>query len=101
MSDEERIQTRLGDDRIDIAIDPPQRSPFDASKKVEKLAVSVRWLPSGDTPESVTPSRTGGGFEFAIGEKRFVYDRLGAAPTLGRHSPNGQRPRVCGGACLR
>ena len=77
VSDEERIQTRLGDDRIDIAIDPPQRSPFDASKKVEKLAVSVRWLPSGDTPESVTPSRTGGGFEFAIGEKRFVYDRLG------------------------
>ena len=78
VSDEERIQTRLGDNRIDITLDPPRPSPFDASKKVEKLAVSVRWLPSGDTPESVTPSPTdSGGFRFAVGERHFVYDRLG------------------------
>ncbi len=77
VSDEERIRTRLGDDRIDIALDPPQPSPFDSSNSIDKLAVSVRWLPSGDAPESVTPSPTDGGFTFAVGEKSFVYDRLG------------------------
>ena len=75
--EEERIRTRLGDDRIDIALDPPQSSPFDASKKIDKLAVSVRWMPDGDAPESVTPSPTDGGFTFAVGDRRFVYDRLG------------------------
>ena len=82
VSDEEKIQTRLGDDRIDIALDPPQPSPFDASKKVEKLAVSVLWLPSGDTPESVTPSPTNGGFTFAVGDRGFVYDCLGLRQIL-------------------
>ena len=75
--EEERIRTRLGDDRIDIALDPPQSSPFAASKKIDKLAVSVRWMPDGDAPESVTPSPTDGGFTFAVGDRRFVYDRLG------------------------
>ena len=77
VSDEERIRTRLGDDRIDIALDPPQPSPFDASNNIDKLAVSVRWLPDDDAPESVAPSRTDDGFTFAVGDKRFVYDRLG------------------------
>ncbi len=77
VSDEERIRTRLGDDRIDIALDPPQESPFDDSMKIDKLAVSVRWMPDGDAPESVRPSPTDGGFTFAVGEKRFVYDRMG------------------------
>ena len=31
----------------------------------------------GDAPESVTPSPADGGFTFAIGDRRFVYDRLG------------------------
>ena len=77
VSDEERIRTRLGDDRIDIALDPPQPSPFDASKKIDKLAVSVRWLPDEDVTESVTPSPTDGSFTFAVGDRRFVYDRMG------------------------
>ena len=77
VSDEEKIRTRLGDDRIDIALDPPQPSPFDALNSIDKLAVSVRWLPDGDAPESVTPSPADGGFTFAIGDRRFVYDRLG------------------------
>ena len=77
VSDEERIRTRLGDDRIDIAFDPPQPSPFDASKSIDRLAVSVRWMPHGGTPESVAPSPMDGGFTFAVGDRRFVYDRLG------------------------
>ena len=77
VSSDERIRTRLGDDRIDIAFDPPQRSPFDGSGMIEKLAVSVRWLPSGDTPDSATPSPIDGSFEFSVGDRRFRYDRLG------------------------
>ena len=77
VSDEERIRTRLGDDRIDITLDPPQPSPLDPSNNIDKLAVSVRWLPGEDVPESVTPSPTGSGFTFAVGDKRFVYDRWG------------------------
>ena len=76
-SDDEKIRTRLGDDRIDIAFDPPQTSPFGVARKIDKLAVSVRWLPNGDAPDPVTPSPIDGGFEFSIGERRFVYDRLG------------------------
>ncbi len=77
VSDEEKIRTRLGDDRIDIALDPPQSSPFDGTSKIDKLALSVRWLPGEDAPESVTPSSINGGFTFAVGDRRFVYDRVG------------------------
>ena len=77
VSDEERIRTRLGDDRIDIDLDPPQPSPFDSSNNIDKLAVSVRWIPGEDVPESVAPSPTDGGFTFTVGDRRFVYDRWG------------------------
>ena len=78
ISDEEKIRTRLGDDRIDVVLDPPQPSQFDPSRRIDKLAVSVRWLPPGDVPESVTPSTLeSGGFTFAVGDQSFVYDRLG------------------------
>ena len=77
VSSEENIITRLGDDRIDIAFDPPQRSPFDGSSRIERLAVSVRWLPDGDTPKSVEPAPIDGGFGFSVGDRRFRYDRLG------------------------
>ena len=77
ISGEEYIRTRLGDDRIDIAFDPPQPSPFDASKKIDKLAVSERWLPDENLPEFVAPSPIDGGFGFTVDDRRFVYDRLG------------------------
>ena len=48
VNNEERIRTRLGDDRLDVALDPPQPSPFDGAQQIDKLAVSVRWLPSGE-----------------------------------------------------
>ena len=76
-SDEERIRTRLGDDRIDVAFDPPQPGAFDPASRIDSLAVSVRWLGGADVPESVSPTPAGGGFTFAVGERRFAYDRLG------------------------
>ena len=78
---EEKIRTRLGDERIDIVLDPPPPSPFDASNRIDKLAISVRWLPEGGVPESVAASPIdSGGFRFAVGDRRFVYDRLGLRP---------------------
>ena len=78
--DEERIRTRLGDDRIDVALDPPPPGLFDPASRVDRLAVSALWLHGTDVPESVAPTPTDGGFTFAVGERRFVYDRLGLRP---------------------
>ena len=74
---EVNVRTRLGDDRIDIVLDPPQPSPFDPAKRIGQMAVSVRLLPEGDVPESVTPSETEEGFTFDVDDRRFVYDRHG------------------------
>ena len=52
-SAEERIRTRLGDDRIDIAFDPLPPSPFDPSREIDKLAVSAHWLRGQEVPETV------------------------------------------------
>ena len=74
---EERVRTRLGDDRLDIRLDPPQPSPFDGSEQIDRLSLPLRWLPDGDTPESVAPTSAGDGFEFPVGERRCRYDRRG------------------------
>ncbi|MCY4438163.1 MAG: CRISPR-associated helicase Cas3' [Chloroflexi bacterium] len=74
---EERIRTRLGDDRVDIVFDPQPASPFDAAASIERLAMSARWLGGEDIPESVVPERTDEGFAFTIGDRGFIYDRLG------------------------
>ncbi len=74
---EERIRTRLGDDRLDVGFDPPPTSPFDKSARIEKLAVSALWLGGAEVPESVAPIPVSGSFTFSIGDRRFIYDRLG------------------------
>ena len=76
-SDDERIRTRLGDDRVEIDFAPPLFSSFDASITIDRLAMSTRWLPGIDPPASVEPAPADGGFEFRVGDRRFRYDRLG------------------------
>ena len=76
-SDDERIRTRLGDDRVEIAFSPEATSPFDASRAIDRIVLSARWLPGVELPESVEPAPTEGGFEFHVGDRRFRYDRLG------------------------
>ena len=78
-SDDERIRTRLGDDRVEIAFDPVPASPFDASRTIHRMALSVRWLAGVEATEPVEPvvSPDDSGFEFRVGERRFRYDRLG------------------------
>ena len=74
---EERIRTRLGDDRIDIVFDPSPASPFDSSRSLDKLAVSVAWLRGQEVPESVETTASEGGFDFSVGDRKFRYDRKG------------------------
>lgn len=74
---EERIRTRLGDDRVEITFDPPPVSPFDPSCEIDKLAVSANWLKGEDVPESVQSTPVQGGFEFSVGKRKFRYDRTG------------------------
>ena len=77
VSDDENIRTRLGDDCMDVAFDPPGVSPFDTKLKITRLAMSARWLGGAAIPDSTTASPTGSGFAFSIGDRRFTYDRLG------------------------
>ncbi len=77
---EEGIRTRLGDDRVDVVFEPPAASPFGASATIDRLAVSSRWLRGveAEAPQPVAPQpMAGGGFTFAIADRRFTYDRLG------------------------
>ena len=76
-SDDERIRTRLGDDRVDITFSPQPSSPFDGAA-IERIAMTVRWLAGADhVPESVEATVTDDGFEFALGSRKFRYDQLG------------------------
>ncbi len=81
LNDEEGIRTRLGDDQVEIALDPAPPSPFDPDATIGRLTLSVRWLsfssPAQPAPETVKPDESEGGFEFRIGDRRFRYDRLG------------------------
>ena len=77
--DEVTIRTRLGDDRVEITFAPEPDSPFDASRKIGCLAVSMEWLKGSNIPDEAVETTTleGGGFEFLVDRRRFRYDRLG------------------------
>ena len=76
-SAEERIRTRLGDDRVDVVFDPPPVSPFDPSRSIDKLAVSVHWLKGQEVPETVETTASEDGFDFSVGDRKFRYNRYG------------------------
>ena len=74
---EENIRTRLGDGRVEIALNPPGSSPFDGGA-IERLALSAWWLNGVAIPQDPIAVTEGDGwFEFSIGGRRFRYDRLG------------------------
>ena len=76
-SDERWIRTRLGDEGADIVFATPQRSPFGQDGAIDKVTLRLGWLGGAEVPESVEATAVDGGFEFAVGARRFVYDRLG------------------------
>ena len=78
---EERIRTRLGNDRVEIAFAPQSPSPLDPARTIERLELSVRWLGGADVPKGVSPTVLEEGFEFSVGKEGFRYDRLGLRQT--------------------
>ena len=79
-SDEERIRTRLGDEGVEVELDPPAPSPFGA-ESITRLTIPHHLAPrlSGNTSDDkpVVPDPEDSGFTFRMGESRFRYDRLG------------------------
>jgi len=75
---EDRVRTRLGDDSIEVELDPPPPSPFDGAE-IKTIAIPLWLVGKGNvSPESpIAPQTSSDGFEFAIGDRRFAYDRLG------------------------
>lgn len=73
---EERIRTRLGDESIEIEIEPSGHSPFQGSP-VTTIPLPRRWLPEHweDTSSSAKPD--GEGFTLRFAGRTFRYDRLG------------------------
>ena len=74
---ETQIRTRLGDEGIEVRFSPAPVSPFDPSLAIESITIPAH-MAAGATPEeSVEPVIGLDCFEFAIGSRRFAYDRLG------------------------
>ncbi len=74
---EAKIRTRLGDEGVEITLEPAAPSPFAADCTIAKIVIPGH-MARGLTGEQPVPWIAGdGGFEFTIGERRFRYDRLG------------------------
>ena len=79
-SEEERIRTRLGDEGVEVILDPPAPSPF-GGEPIAQLSIPHHLAPrladdtTGDA--SITPDPEDSGFTFHIGKARFRYDRRG------------------------
>ena len=74
---EESIRTRLGDEGIDVEFDPAPVGPFDKTRRVDSLSVPARWLSGRIVDDSLSPQPYEGGFAFHVGDREFLYDRLG------------------------
>lgn len=77
-SDEEKIRTRLGDEGVEVKFSAPHPpSPFKASETIESVSIPARWLGEAAPDETVAPAVEGRVARFQVGDRRFVYDRLG------------------------
>ena len=74
---EEKIRTRLGDDRIDVQLAPQPPSPFGQGRRIDRVTVPVRWMVVVPIEGPTTPVEDSEGFSLAIGGRTFRYDRLG------------------------
>ncbi len=77
-SSEENIRTRLSDEPFDVLMSPPHISPFDRGL-IDTILIPCRWLAGVTINRDVTaePKLVDGGFTFTVGDKSFVYDRMG------------------------
>ena len=78
---EAKIRTRLGDEGVEITLEPAARSPFAADCAIGQLAIPGH-LAHGLTGEEPVPwEQRDGGFEFSVGGSHLRYDRLGLRQT--------------------
>jgi len=73
---EERIRTRLGDEGIEIQLDPPQASPFGV-EEIRRMVIPRRWLPERWENEPAIPVAGNDGFVFGVADRVFHYSRFG------------------------
>ena len=74
---EARIRTRLGDEGVEIVLEPAAPSPFGRGGAITHIAIPGH-MAGGLNGEEPASWRAGeGGFEFTVEDRRFRYDRLG------------------------
>ncbi len=74
---EERIRTRLGDEGVEITLEPAAPSPFAADGIIPHIVIPGH-MAHGLTGEEPVPWKAReGGFEFLVSNRQFRYDRLG------------------------
>lgn len=74
---EAKIRTRLGDEGVEIRLEPAAFSPFGAGGTISQIVVPGH-MAYGLMGEEPVPWKAGdGGFEFTVGDRGFRYDRLG------------------------
>ncbi|MCY4091440.1 MAG: CRISPR-associated helicase Cas3' [Caldilineaceae bacterium] len=75
--EEKRIRTRLGDEGVEITLEPAARSPFAADCAIGQLAIPGHLAHGLTGEEPVSWEHRDGGFDFNVGGRSFRYDRLG------------------------
>ena len=76
-SNEEAIRTRLGDESVEVKFDLALPSPFNGEEAIDAISIPARWLGEATPDESVAPTVEGREIKFQVGDRNFVYDRLG------------------------
>lgn len=74
---EARIRTRLGNEGVEIRLDPAAPSPLAADGSIPHIAIPGHMAHGLTGEEAVAWKAREGGFEFTVGDRRFQYDRLG------------------------
>ena len=74
---EAKIRTRLGDEGVEITLEPAAPSPLAADCTIAQIVIPGHMAQGLTGEEPVAWTAVDGGFEFTIGERRFRYDRLG------------------------
>ncbi|MCY3991889.1 MAG: CRISPR-associated helicase Cas3' [Caldilineaceae bacterium] len=74
---EARIRTRLGDEGVEITLEPAAPSPFGGGETITHIPIPghMAYGLSGDEPVSWQAGEDG--FEFRVDDRRFRYERLG------------------------
>ena len=74
---EAKIRTRLGDEGVEISLEPAARSPFAVDCAIGQLAIPGHLAHGLSGEEPVPWEQRDGGIEFSVGGRHFRYDRLG------------------------